>query len=105
VLFPPPGLPGATQAQRRQGRKSGGRGRGAAGEMSEAKRQIRGVIGGVLRGNLARGVGAVLFQGYNTLLKAVEVERKIREQGELEERLAALEQAQNGQEGSERWGA
>jgi len=42
----------------------------------------------------------VALQGYNTLLRAIELERKIRETEELEERLAALER----EEGS-RWGA
>ena len=47
---------------------------------------------GVQDGSIERGVGAVLFQGYNTLLKATETERKIRELDEIEERLRKLEQ-------------
>ena len=35
----------------------------------------------------------MLFQGFNTLLKAVETERKVRETDELIERLEALEEA------------
>jgi hypothetical protein len=35
----------------------------------------------------------VLFQGFNVLLKAVETERRIREQDELLERLEDLERA------------
>jgi hypothetical protein len=62
-----------------------------ASEMAEVKREIRRVIDAVDSGETERGVGAVLFQGFNTLLKAVEVERKIREQEELTERLEALE--------------
>jgi len=45
----------------------------------------------VQRGKLDRGVGAVVFQGYNTLLRAVEVERKVREVDEIDERIAAME--------------
>jgi hypothetical protein len=60
------------------------------------------VIDGVLRGDLERGVGAVLFQGFNTLLKAVETERKVRETDELIERLEALEEAHSGRGRS--WG-
>ncbi len=44
------------------------------------------------------------FQGFNALLKAVEVERKVREQDELEARIEALEQAAGGREGGSRWG-
>jgi hypothetical protein len=42
-------------------------------------------------GTIERGVGAVVFQGFNTLLKAVEVERRIRETDELAERIEQLE--------------
>jgi hypothetical protein len=62
-----------------------------ASEMAEVKREIRRVITEVDSGHTKRGVGAVLFQGFNTLLKATEVERKIREQEELETRLTLLE--------------
>jgi uncharacterized protein YwlG (UPF0340 family) len=72
--------------------------------MAEVKREIRGVIEDVLSGRLERGVGAVAFQGFNALLKAVEVERKVRELEEVEERIAALE-AQAGGGGGRRWGA
>ncbi len=55
------------------------------------RRRIDAIIEAVRTGELDKGVGAVVFQGFNTLLKAIEVERKIREQEELEERLEALE--------------
>jgi hypothetical protein len=56
------------------------------------------VIGEVNSGRTQRGVGAVLFQGFNTLLKAIETERRVRETEELEERIEALEQSR-GEEG------
>ena len=87
-----------------RGGKAGGRGRAGPGEMKEIKGNIRSVIHGVLSGRIERGVGAVLFQGHNTLLKAVELERKVREQDELEERLRALERA-SGERGAGQWGA
>ena len=59
--------------------------------MAEVKREIRRVIDEVHSGQTERGVGAVIFQGYNTLLKAVETERRIKEAEELEARLEALE--------------
>jgi hypothetical protein len=51
-----------------------------------------------------RSNAAVVNQILNTRLRAIELERKIREQDELEERLAALEQSQE-QKGGRRWGA
>lgn len=98
--------PETAEARKQRGRR-GGKARGS-GEMGEAKRQIRAVIDGVLEGGIERGVGAVLFQGYNCLLKAVEVERKIREQEEILERIEGLErdaeerQPKGGKRG---WGA
>jgi hypothetical protein len=75
---------------RRSRARRGGKARGA-GEMAEVKREIRRVIDEVHSGQTERGVGAVIFQGYNTLLKGVETERRIKETEELEDRLAALE--------------
>jgi hypothetical protein len=103
------------QEQRRinasRGGKSGGRGRAGSSvplEIAEAKRSIRDVIEGVRGGDLERSVGAVVFQGYNCLLKAVETERKILEQEELIRRLEALEETQAKEEptigGGRRWG-
>jgi hypothetical protein len=71
--------------------------------MSEVKREIRRVIEAVDSGATERGVGAVLFQGFNTLLKAIEIERRIREAEEFEERLRRLEEDAPG--GGVRWGA
>jgi hypothetical protein len=78
------------QERRRAGVRRGGKARGA-GELAGIKSEIRSVIGLVQSRKLDRGVGAVVFQGYNTLLRAVEAERKIREVDELEERIAAME--------------
>ena len=90
-------------AARRSRARRGGKARGA-GEMSEIKREIRAVIDGVRDGSLQRAVGAVLFQGYNSLLRAVEVERKVKETEELEERIATLERTSEAG-GGRRWGA
>lgn len=80
------------QSQRRAGARRGGKVSGARiGEMAEIKTEIKDVIAAVQEGELNRGVGAVVFQGYNTLLRAVEVERKVREADELEERIADME--------------
>jgi hypothetical protein len=81
------------QNARRAGR-AGGRGRPGSGELVQIKREIRSVIGGVLTGHITRPVGAVAFQGFNALLKAIETERRIKETEELEERIEALEDEQ-----------
>jgi hypothetical protein len=49
-----------------------------AGELTAIKRSIREVIGGVLDESIDRSIGALPFQGFNSLLKAVEAERHIR---------------------------
>jgi hypothetical protein len=50
----------------------------------------------VRTGESDRGVGAVIFQGYIILLRAVEIECKVRETDELVERLLGLERALQG---------
>ena len=76
--------------RRRSGARRGGKARGA-GELAQIKSEIRTVIEAVQEMKLNRSVGAVVFQGYNTLLRAVEVERKVREVDEIDERIAAME--------------
>ncbi len=83
------------QAQRRAGASRGGKARGPS-EMAGIKSEIKAVIEAVRTGELNRGVGAVVFQGYNTLLRAVEIERKVRELDEIEERLENLESRMTG---------
>ncbi len=58
----------------------------------------------VLSGYVLPGVGAVANQLVNTRLRAVEVERKIREQDELLERIERLEE-QATEKGGRRWGS
>lgn len=93
--------PENAEARRAKARR-GGKARGA-GEMGQIKREIRSVLGGTLSGRIDRGVAAVCFQGFNTLLKAIDTERKIRELDELEERIERLEEQQR-QKGGRRWG-
>lgn len=77
--------------------------------MHRIKSEIEAAIEAVQTGELDRGVGAVVFQGYNILMRAVEIERKVCETDELEERLLGLERALQSTEGqAERghsWGA
>jgi hypothetical protein len=50
-----------------------------------------------------RGAAAIANQLINTRLRAIELERKIKETDELEERIGALEAGSSG--GGRRWGA
>ncbi len=58
-----------------RGGKSGGRGRPQT-ETNDIKTEIRAVIGGVLSEKIPQGRGAVALQGYNSLLRAQEQERR-----------------------------
>ncbi|MDP9480005.1 MAG: hypothetical protein M3R38_30800 [Actinomycetota bacterium] len=58
------------------GGRIGGRGRPQT-ETNALKKEIRSVIGGVLSGEIPQGQGAVALQGYNSLLRAQEQERRL----------------------------
>jgi hypothetical protein len=60
-------------------------------EIREIKRLLKDLYAGVLEGTVDRAAAAVANQVANTRLRAIEVERRIREQDELEERLDELE--------------
>ncbi len=91
--------PARQEARRRAASRAGKSKPGR--ELTEAKRDILDVIKGVREESIERPVGAVVFQGYNTLLKALDVERRWRETDELEARLEELEAAlvRNSREG------
>jgi len=92
----------------RRGGSAGGNGRPGTpgvGDVAQVRQEIRGVIGGVLKGTIHRSTGGVLFQGFNTLLRGFETERKIREQDELEDRIAELERIAGPEKGGRTWGA
>jgi len=89
-----------------KGGKRGGRGRGS-GELQEIKVLLKDLTKKVLNIEMGSGVAAVANQLINTRLRAVELERKVREVDELESRLEALEQATSNQKGgrAKPWGA
>ena len=98
--------PGRAEERRRnasRGGKSGGGGRGS-GELAGIKALLSELTNRVLGGEgveaLETGRAAVANQLVNTRLRAVELERRIRETDELEERIEQLEQ-----KGGERWRA
>ena len=77
--------------ERRRNASRGGRSKGH-GELGELKKQIKDLAAGVLDGTADRGRAAVVNQIYNTLIRTIEQERKLKELGELAERLEALEE-------------
>jgi hypothetical protein len=64
----------------------------AAQEIRELKDELRTLARDVKEGEVPPPVGTALNQIYNTLLRAMDQERRTRETGELESRLAALEE-------------
>jgi hypothetical protein len=92
--------------RRRRGASRGGRAKARA-ELPQLKTLLTDLTERVLAGELDTGRASVANQLINTRLRAIEVERKIREAEEIEERLTALEEAlrPNGRGGAKPWGA
>ncbi len=76
-----------------RGGKRGGRGRGRV-EITEIKDLLKDLTDRVIGIEMGSGVAAVANQLINTRLRAVELERKIRETESLEERIERLERGQ-----------
>jgi hypothetical protein len=82
----------------RRGGKAGGRGRSSLSETAEAKRWIKGLVSQLLRGDVQRDVATACFMGLNVMARYIEVERRLKETEELEERISALEDEQRDQD-------
>ena len=73
-------------------------------ELANIKERLSELADDVLEGRQDKGVAAVASQVLNVYLRAIEIERKIREADEIEDRISRLEEiAKNG--GGRRWGA
>jgi LPS O-antigen subunit length determinant protein (WzzB/FepE family) len=72
-------------------------------ELIGLKAQLQDLTQDVLAGNLETARAAVANQLLNTQLRAIELERKIKETDELERRIDELEEA--AKQGGPRWGA
>jgi hypothetical protein len=73
----------ANAAKRRQQARRGGKAKGASGEIHMVKREIKRLLEALEKGEIDRGIGAVMFQGMNLWLKALETERSVKESEEL----------------------
>jgi hypothetical protein len=90
-----PARAGERSRNARKAGRTGGNGRSSGlSETNEAKRWIRVLVAQLLKGEVERDVATAAFQGINVLARYIELERKIKETDELEERLTELENAQ-----------
>ena len=71
-------------------------------ELKAVKERLRGLADGVLAGEVDEEAAAVASRILAVCLRAVEAERKVREQEQVLERIEALEQRSQG--GRRRWG-
>jgi hypothetical protein len=94
----------ANAERRRRGQSRGGRNKPSK-ELAATKSQLQDMADKVLAGNLERASAAVAGQLLNIKLRALEIERKIKETDELENRLATLEESLETTRGGSRWGA
>ncbi len=85
----------ARAEERRRNASRGGKSKGN-GELANLKQQLKDLAAGVLDGSVDRGRAAVVNQIHNTLIRAIEQERKLRELEELAGRLEALEEVLKG---------
>jgi hypothetical protein len=77
-------------SERRRNASKGGKSKGNP-KLTRLDKQLEDLASDALEGKVERGVAAVVNQIINTRVRLLEVERKIKEQEELEERLAALQ--------------
>lgn len=77
--------------QRQRTASKAGKSAKATADINEIKRRLKELYGDTLSGKTESKVAAVANQIQNTLLRALEVERRIKEEAELEERLDELE--------------
>jgi hypothetical protein len=74
-------------------------------ELAGIKQRLSDLADDVLEGRQDRAVAAVASQVLNVYLRAVSVERKVREQQEITERLQELETLLEQRKGERRYGA
>jgi len=82
-----------------KGGKHGGRGRPARSGtegLQDIRDLLKSLTDDVLSGEVERATAIAVNQLLNTALRAIELERKWKELGEIEERLSALEVARQG---------
>jgi hypothetical protein len=86
--------PGKAQERKRNASRAGKSKRG--GELATLKKQLKDLASDVLEGKHETGRAAVVNQILNTVIRAIEQERKMRELEELAGRIEALEEVLKG---------
>jgi hypothetical protein len=81
----------ARKEERRRAASRAGRSR-SGGELGEVRELLREITERVLSGEMSTSVGITVNQVCNTRLRLIEVSRKLQEQQEVLDRLAALEE-------------
>jgi hypothetical protein len=77
----------------RKAGRAGGNGRPSpSADAAEARAYTKMLISRLLSGDLARETATAAFMGLNTLARVIELERRIKETDNLEQRIEALEQ-------------
>ena len=94
----------ARAAERKRAAAKGGKSKPNQ-ELAEIKARLRELAEDVLAGSVDRANAAVAGQLYNTVIRAVGVELKVREQQDLIERLEELESLLERQNEGGRYGA
>ena len=87
-------MAGERRRRASKGGRRGGRGRPQA-EINLLKAEVQEVIEAVRSGELDKGIGAVVFQGYGVLLKAHAVALDVQERLEVLPRLEEIEERMN----------
>ncbi len=85
--------------ERKRNASRGGKSKGT-GELPDLKRQLKNLAVDVLKGETETGRAAVVNQILNTVIRAIEQERKQRELEEMAARLEALEAVLKGRKGA-----
>ena len=93
----------ANAGQRHQAASKAARAKGS-GQVREVTNKLAKLADDVLGGTVDKATGSVVAQILGVLIRGIEQERKIREQDELEARLAVLEARYRQQGGGRRWG-
>jgi hypothetical protein len=89
----------------RKAGRTGGNGRSSGlSETAEAKRWIKVLVSGLLKGTVERDVATACFMGLGTLARFIEVERRLKEQEQVIERIEQIEDALEAQKGGDVWG-
>jgi hypothetical protein len=81
----------ARAAERKRNARKAALSRGGGAELKKIKEEVRAVIAAVLSGRIDKGIGAVALQGYNTLLRAVEIGQR----ADLEDLAREVEELKN----------